>query len=85
MGESSVMKTIELDEFRADPERFVQELESGEDFVVVDHERTVAEVHAVPPKSTKRRSFGLAAGKIQIADDFDSPLPDEMLREFGEL
>ena len=78
------MKTFELDEFRADPERLVHEIESGEDFVVVDHDRPVAEVHTVPPKSTKRRSFGHAAGKIQIADDFDAPLPDDILRDFGE-
>lgn len=78
------MKTIELDEFRANPERFVHEIESGEDFTVVDHDRTVAEVHAVSQKSTKRRPLGLAAGKIQIADDFDAPLPEEVLRDFGE-
>jgi antitoxin (DNA-binding transcriptional repressor) of toxin-antitoxin stability system len=79
------MKTIELDDLRADPVRFIRELESGEDFVVVDHSRTVAEVHAIVAPTATRRPFGLAAGKIQIADDFDAPLPDEILRDFGEL
>lgn len=28
------------------------------------------------------RHFGALKGKIRIADDFDAPLPDEVLRAF---
>ncbi len=32
--------------------------------------------------STKKRIFGNAKGKIKIADNFDAPLPDEILNGF---
>ena len=30
-----------------------------------------------------RRPFGLAAGEFIVPDDFDSPLPEEILRDFA--
>lgn len=30
----------------------------------------------------KRRPFGLAAGEFVVPDDFDDPLPEEILRDF---
>jgi hypothetical protein len=30
----------------------------------------------------RKRMFGRLQGQITIADDFDAPLPDEVLREF---
>ncbi len=30
----------------------------------------------------KKRPYGLAKGLISISDDFDDPLPDEILRLF---
>ena len=74
------MKAIELDDLRADPMRIRRALESGEGLFVGNHDRPVAEAHPTVP----RRPFGLAAGKIQITDDFDSPLPAEILHGFGE-
>lgn len=32
--------------------------------------------------SAGRRPFGLAAGEFVAPDDFDDPLPEEILREF---
>lgn len=85
------MKTLELDDLRRDPELFLQELEAGADFVVIDHDRRLAEVHSVKEGQTgnsagpqSARPCGLAAGKVQIGDDFDDPLPDAILQDFGE-
>jgi hypothetical protein len=35
------------------------------------------QVSQTPPPATGQRIFGLHAGAIDIADDFDEPLPDE--------
>lgn len=34
----------------------------------------------LPP--TEPRPFGLCAGQIQVPDDFDAPLPEDVLRSF---
>jgi len=40
-------------------------------------------VRLVPVASgTDKRQFGSAKGKIWMSDDFDDPLPEELLREF---
>jgi hypothetical protein len=31
---------------------------------------------------TQRRPFGLCAGEFVVPDDFDDPLPEEILRDF---
>lgn len=33
----------------------------------------------------RRRRLGALAGQVRVADDFDAPLPDEVLRAFGAL
>lgn len=48
--------------------------------------KPIAKVSAIgPPKGT--RPMGMDKGKIWIADDFDAPLPDDLLKAFygGEL
>jgi hypothetical protein len=37
---------------------------------------------AVEPKKPKSRPLGFARGEVWVADDFDAPLPDELLAEF---
>jgi len=39
----------------------------------------------MPPESNKRidSTLGIWKGKIRVSEDFDSPLPPEVLREFG--
>ena len=37
---------------------------------------------AVSPSETTLRPFGLCAGEFIVPDDFDAPLPDDILAEF---
>lgn len=30
----------------------------------------------------QKRVFGILAGKLRVPDDFDAPLPEDVLREF---
>ncbi len=34
------------------------------------------------PAESQRRPYGLAQGQFVVPDDFDAPLPEELLREF---
>lgn len=48
-------------------------------------------IHAAKPvarlapmeKKNVRRTLGMMKGKIRISEDFDAPLPPELLRGFG--
>ena len=50
---------------------------------VEDDERSVAENR--PIEQVRRpRPFGLAAGSFVVPDDFDDPLPEQVLRDFEQ-
>lgn len=55
----------------------------GEEITIARAGRPVARL--VPTAARPiRRAPGSAAGKVQVADDFDAPLPDEVLKEFNK-
>jgi antitoxin (DNA-binding transcriptional repressor) of toxin-antitoxin stability system len=53
----------------------------GETIVVYQGERPIAEIRPMTETETLR-PVGLAAGKFIVPDDFDDPLPDEILDAF---
>lgn len=59
----------------------VERAASGEEIVIAKAGKPVARLTPLEqPK--KRREPGILKGKIWIADDFDAPLPEEILRAF---
>src|SRR4051794_18230119 len=79
------MSTISVQEIERDPLTFLQRLEAGEAFLVVRGERALAEVRPLPTPGRQPRPFGLCAGSFTVPADFDRPLPDEVLKEFGTV
>jgi len=55
-------------------------VQSGEEVVIAKAGRPIAKV--VPIRNLKPRVPGRWAGRIWVADDFDAPLPDELLDAF---
>jgi len=78
------MSTISVQEIRRDPAAFLQRLAAGETILVLDGQRTVAEVKPLAERALGQRPWGLAAGEFTVPDDFDAPLPDEVLAVFDE-
>ncbi|HEY2295570.1 MAG TPA: type II toxin-antitoxin system Phd/YefM family antitoxin [Thermoanaerobaculia bacterium] len=76
------MSTVSLNELQRDPDALLDRVEAGERFVVIRGGHPVAELRPLPATQTGPRPFGLAAGAFTVPDDFDAPLPDEVLREF---
>jgi prevent-host-death family protein len=61
--------------------RLVDQVNAGEEVVITRHGRPVARL--VPAAAAKPRKPGLLEGKgYWIADDFDAPLPDDLLDLF---
>ena len=61
--------------------RLIDQVNGGEEVVVTRHGRPVARL--VPAETAKPRKLGLLEGRGDwSADDFDAPLPDDLLDLF---
>ena len=67
--------------------RLLQRVAAGEEITIARAGVPVARLVAVEPKKMKTRPLGFDRGRIWVADDFDAPLPDDLLKAFygGEL
>lgn len=72
---------VTVDEIKSDIEGVLERIRDGETLVVTDHDRPIAEIRPVVRARTPR-PFGLARGTFSVADDFDAPLPEDILRDF---
>jgi antitoxin (DNA-binding transcriptional repressor) of toxin-antitoxin stability system len=74
---------VSVEEVKRDPEGVLHRVLEGETLVVTADDRPVAEIR--PIESVRRpRPFGLAAGTFVVPDDFDDPLPEDVLRDFEQ-
>jgi antitoxin (DNA-binding transcriptional repressor) of toxin-antitoxin stability system len=76
------MSTISVQEIESDPTGFLRRVEAGESFLVVGKSRPLAEVKPISSPDESLRPYGLAAGRFATPDDFDQPLPAEVIRDF---
>ena len=76
------MSQIEISEAAADLRGLVERARAGEDVVLVDEGRSV--VRLVPLSMPKGHvvTLGRLDGEFVIPDDFDAPLPDDLLDLF---
>jgi prevent-host-death family protein len=67
--------------------RLLQRVAAGEEVTIARSGVPVARLVAVEPEKKKVRPLGMDRGRIWIADDFDAPLPDDLLAAFygGEI
>ena len=76
------MSNISLQELAHDAAALLDRVEAGEHIVVIRGGRAVAELRPVAQPPVASRPFGLVAGKFTVPDDFDSPLPPDVLQGF---
>jgi antitoxin (DNA-binding transcriptional repressor) of toxin-antitoxin stability system len=76
------MSTISLEDITRNPTSLLDRVQAGERFVVVRNGLAVAEFRPIPRTRETPRPFGLAASVSTVPDDFDVPLPDDILRGF---
>ena len=75
------METVNIHEAKTHLSRLVERAEHGEEIIIARSGRPVARL--VPLEGPVRpRVCGRMRGKIRLADDFDAPLPDEVLDQF---
>lgn len=60
--------------------RLLEEVEAGNPVVIC--RRGVPIARLVPARYPMKRTFGLDRGKFVVPEDFDAPLPDDILDAF---
>jgi prevent-host-death family protein len=80
--EDYLMAQVSVEEVQRDVSAYLQRVEAGETLVIVRAGKPVAEITPVVRRAETLRPFGLCAGEFTIPDDFDAPLPENILKEF---
>ncbi|AFY35067.1 type II toxin-antitoxin system Phd/YefM family antitoxin [Calothrix sp. PCC 7507] len=76
------MQIVTVDEIQRDPLKYLNQVEAGESFVIVQANKPIAELKPVKTTNKQQRPFGLCAGEFTVPDDFDAPLPEDILNAF---
>jgi antitoxin (DNA-binding transcriptional repressor) of toxin-antitoxin stability system len=84
------MLSVTVDEIQRDPAKYLRQVEAGETIVIVQADKAIALLS--PPganaelrpinRNKQLRPFGLCAGEFTVPDDFDAPLPEDILSAF---
>lgn len=77
------MKTVNIHAAKTHLSKLLEEVEKGEEVVIARAGTPVAKLIRVAPPKLKPRKPGSMKGKIWISDNFNDPLPDDILRDFG--
>jgi len=81
------MIQISVEEMKRDLPAFLHRVETGETLVLIKSGKPVAEIKpiissSINSPSMQLRPFGLCAGEFIVPDDFNAPLPENILAEF---
>ena len=75
------MRTVNIHAAKIQLSRLVDEAAGGEEIIIAKAGKPVARLVPLAPSRPKRR-LGILAGRMKVPDDFDAPLPDDILDAF---
>lgn len=76
------MTELTFEELQQDPDGLLRRVRAGEHLLVIDRDGPLFEIRPVGGLPTSGRKLGLCAGEFVVPDDFDAPLPDDLLAAF---
>jgi prevent-host-death family protein len=76
---SDMATQLEIQDLGIPMTNALEKVRRGEEVTIADHGRAVAKLISIEPEE---RVFGAFKGRVVIADDFDAPLPPDVLAEF---
>ncbi len=74
-------RTVNVHEAKTHLSRLLEQVATGEEIIIAKAGRPVARLVPID-KSVGERALGRDRGVVWIADDFDAPLPEDVLEEF---
>ena len=76
------MTVISIQDFENDPHGLLERVVSGEGLILTRDGAPIVEIRPTKRDEREPRPHGLAKGQFRVPDDFDDPLPEEILRDF---
>ena len=77
-----MVKQVNIHEAKTQLSKLLAQVARGEEVIIAKDNKPVAKL--VRFQSPRERIPGSAKGKITIGEDFEAPLPEELLRAFEQ-
>jgi prevent-host-death family protein len=74
-------QTYNIQEAKAHLSQLLKKVASGVDVIIAKAGKPMARISRIEEKRLKIR-FGVLKGKVKVSENFDAPLPDDLLSEF---
>jgi prevent-host-death family protein len=75
------MRTINMHAAKTQLSRLVEAAAAGEEIIIARSGKPMARLGPLAGPRQKRR-LGILAGKLRVPEDFDAPLPEEVIEAF---
>jgi len=75
------MRTVNIHAAKTHLSRLVEDAAAGEEIIIAKSGKPLARLCPLGARPGKRK-LGILEGKLRIPEDFDAPLPDEVLDAF---
>ncbi len=76
------MTTVNIHTAKTHLSRLVEQAASGDEIVIAKAGKPIAKLGPLSAARRNKRRLGLLAGRLNVPDDFDAPLPSEVLDTF---
>jgi prevent-host-death family protein len=73
-------KSVGVHEAKTNLSRLLEQVAAGEEVVITRRGEEIARL--VPTQRARARRLGIDRGRYTVPDDFDAPLPDDLLSAF---
>jgi len=75
-------EVIPMHQAKSTLSQLVQRAAAGETVLIGPNGHALVKLTRLDAPATPKRRLGFLKGKLKVPDDFDAPLPDEVLAEF---
>ncbi len=76
------MQTVNIHAAKTHLSRLIDAVADGEEIIIARAGRPVARLVPVQGIAAPRRQLGQMEGDFTVPEDFDAPLPEDVLRDF---
>jgi prevent-host-death family protein len=79
---NKIVETVNIHQAETNLSQLLLRVEHGEEIIISDRGIPVAKLVPFRASSNRRDSLGQDKGRFVVPEDFNAPLPDEMLAAF---
>jgi prevent-host-death family protein len=77
-------KQVSVDQARKQFSALLDEVSRGASFVIAKSGKPVALLSPIEPRKRRKSRIGFMKGRIKFAPDFDTPLPEDVIKSFED-